>query len=257
MSDKKSYTTTQTIERIATILRCFTEADTDLGVMHISRQTGLHKSTTSRLLSALSREGFVQKNEETGKYRLGLGLVTLAGAVLEKQDLRQVAQEYIRSLAELTQETINISILDGDESINIETIRSPKSIRHAGQLGRRTPLHCTSTGKIQLTYMSPGRRQQILSKPLIAYTQHTITDANVLRKALADICDQGYAVANEEFEEGLVAIAAPIWDHRGETIAVLSISGPAYRMDSETIQGYISPLTEAANNISRQLGFSG
>lgn len=255
MTDTKTSVTIQTVERIASILRCFTKSENDLGVMEISREIGVHKSTTSRLLSALHQEGFVAKNPETGKYRLGLGLVNLAGVVLEKQNLRQAAQEHIRSLADLTQETINISILDGDESINIETVRSPKSISFAGRLGRRTPLHCTSTGKLQLAYMSPERRQKILSKSLPAYTSYTITDPVALRIILAEVWDQGFAVSNEEFEIGLVAIAAPICDHSGELVAALSISGPTYRMDEGTLQRYIPPLIEAARNISRSLGY--
>ncbi len=248
---------TQSVSRIASILRCFTKSDSDLGVMQISRETGLHKSTTSRLLSALRQEGFVEKNAETGKYRLGLGLVTLAGAVLERQDLRQAAQEYLRTLAEFTQETINISILDGDECINIETVRSPQSIRYAGQLGRRTPLHSTSTGKVLLTHMTPEQRQKILSQPLDAYTQHTVTDPIALRVALAEICDQEYAISNEEFEQGLVAIAAPIRDLTGKVIAALSISGPTYRMNADILTEFIAPLLDAAQNISRQLGYLG
>ncbi len=255
MSEKKSSSTTQTVERIAQILRCFTEVETDLGVMQISRETSLHKSTTSRLLSALHNEGFVEKSAETGKYRLGLGLVNLAGVVLERQNLRQAAQEQLRYLADITQETINISILDGKTCINIETIRSPKSIRYAGQLGRRTPLHCTSTGKILLTHMRPEQRQKILTQPLNAYTQHTITDPITLRMSLAEVCDQGYAISNEEFEEGLVAIAAPIWDRSGEVVAALSISGPTYRMDSDTLDEFVLPLTEATQTISRKLGY--
>lgn len=254
MTSNPSSSTVQTVARIGAILRCFTELEDELGVMQVSRQVGLHKSTASRLLSALHQEGFVEKSTETGKYRLGLGLVNLAGVVLEKQDLRQIAQPHLQALAETTQETINISILDGDECINIETVRSPKSIRYAGQLGRRTPLHCTSTGKILLTFMAPKKRQQILSKPLSAYTQHTITDPVELRKALAEICDQGYAISREEFEEGLVAIAAPIWDRSADAIAALSISGPTYRMDDSTIREYVEPLKAAASIISSHLG---
>ena len=254
MPAEKSPSTTQTVRRIAQILRCFTETETDLGVMHISRETSLHKSTASRLLSALRQEGFVEKSTETGKYRLGLGLVNLAGVVLERQDLRQAAQEHLRSLAETTQETINISILDGDECINIETVRSPKSIRYAGQLGRRTPLHPTSTGKVLLTYMDPGLRQKILEQHLDAYTQYTITDPVELRKALAELCDQGYAISIEEFEESLVALAAPIWGRSGDVIAALSISGPTYRMTTDTLEEFIPSLIEASQNISRQLG---
>lgn len=255
MPNKKPSTAIQTVQRIAQILHCFSESEPDLGVMQISRRTGLHKSTTSRLLAALHQEGFVEKDPETGKYRLGLTLVDLAGVVLDRQNLRQAAQDQIHALSEFTQETINISILDGDECVNIETVRSPKSIRYAGRLGRRTPLHCTSTGKIQLTYMKPEARRRYLSRQLEAYTQKTITDPNTLRVEMAQICEQGYAVALEEFEEGLAAIAAPIWDHRGEVIAALSISGPTYRMDTRSLQKFVGPLKKAAANISRLLGY--
>jgi DNA-binding IclR family transcriptional regulator len=254
MSEIANSGTIHTVRRISTILRCFTNTNADLGVMQISKETGLHKSTASRLLSALHKEGFVEKNTETGKYRLGLGLVNLAGTILERQDLRQIAQEHIRALAKITQETINISILDGDTCINIETIRSPKSIRYAGQLGRRTPLHPTSTGKVLLTYMRPEQRQEILAQPLTAYTQHTIIDPVRLRMALAEVCDQGYAISCEEFEEGLVAIAAPIFDRSGEAIAALSISGPTYRMESDTLDKFANHLTETTQKISRLLG---
>ena len=254
MSEKKHTPASQTVGRIATILRCFTKSEGDLGVMHISRETGLHKSTTSRLLSALNQEGFVEKNTENGKYRLGLGLVNLAGVVLEKQNLRQAAQPHIRNLAESTQETINISIKDGNECINIDSIRSPKSIGYMGRLGRRTPLHCTSTGKVLLTHMHPEQRKTIISQPLTAFTQHTITDPIKLRIDLAEISDQGYAVSNEEFEEGLVAVAAPIHDHTGEVIAALSISGPSFRMGADSLQAHISNLKESAHLISKELG---
>jgi len=255
MKETKQSSTFHAVERISRILRCIAESETDLGVMQISQETGLHKSTASRLLSALYKEELVEKNPETGKYRLGLGLVNLAGAMLERLNLPQIAQPYLRALAEITQETINISVLDGAECINIESVRSPKSIRYAGQLGRRTPLHCTSTGKVLLTFMSPKQRQEILSQSLTAYTQHTIIDPNALRKELAGVYNQGYAISNEEFEEGLVAIAAPIRDRSGEVIASLSISGPTYRMDSNKLTEFTPPLLETAQNISSQLGY--
>jgi DNA-binding IclR family transcriptional regulator len=257
MSETESAGLIQTVGRIAKILRYFSESEGDLGVMHISRETGLHKSTASRLLTSLHKEGFIDKDPDTGKYRLGLGLVYLAGSVLDKIDLRQVAQNQINTLAELTQETINISVLDGNECINIESVRSPKSIRYAGQLGRKTPLHCTSTGKVLLAYLSPDERQKIISQPLTTYTGHTITDTVELEEALAAVRDQGYAISREEFEEGLVAIAVPLWNHIGEVVGALSVSGPTYRMDPETVKEFVTPLIEASQTISKLLGYSG
>jgi DNA-binding IclR family transcriptional regulator len=258
MSEDKKETSSsiQTVEHIGNILHCFTETEDELGVMSISRATGLHKSTVSRLLSSLQNEGFVNKNPDTGKYQLGLGLVNLAGLVLERLNLRDIAQAPLRGLAEHTKETINLTVVNSGECINVESIRSPKSIQYAGQLGRRTPLHCTSTGKVLLAYMDAQERKRVLAPSLTAYTPQTITDHVVLEEDILEkVRQQGYAVAQEEYEEGLSAIAAPIRDHTGAVIAAVSISGPSYRMTPETTAGYISPLLEAAERISAKLGY--
>ena len=245
----------QTIQRAGTILRCLMENDTELGVSVISRQVGIHKSTVSRLLSALNKEGFVEQNPESGKWRLGLGLLSLAGAVLARIDLRKAALIPLRTLVSLTQETINITVLDGNECVNVESIHSPKPIQYAGRLGRRTPLHCTSTGKVLLAYLSPEARKALLPDPLLACTKKTIVDRLALDQALEQVREQGFAVAHEEFEEGLSAIAAPIRDHTSQVIATVSISGPTYRIGPDQIENFIKPLLEAANNISANLGY--
>ena len=245
---------TQTVQRIAAILRCFSAGKPEIGVMQISRQTELHKSTTSRLLASLEAEGLVDKNPESGKYRLGLEILSLAGTILEQIGLRQAAHIHLRELADLTQETINIAVLHGDECINIESIKSPQPIQYAGQLGRRNPLHCTSTGKIFLAYMSAEQRQQHLPPPLRAYTPHTITDLPELEENLRQVRAQGYAAAYDEFDEGLSAIAAPIRDFNGLVIAAVSISGPSFRMGAEQSQLYAAHLLSASRKISYQLG---
>jgi len=256
VSQKKRSTDSaiQSVQRAATILRSFTEAEAELGVTTLSERLGLHKSTVSRLLSTLQQEGFVEQDAETGKYRLGLGLVSLAGFALEHIDLRRLAQPHLNTLAELTQETINVTILDGNECVNIERVASPRLIRYVGSVGRRTPLHCTSTGKVLLAHMTPQERQVILPKTLTRYTEKTIVDHQVLEEALAQVRAQGYAVAREEFQEDLTAIAAPICNHLGRVIATVSVSGPTYRMESNKIEVFVNPLREAARKISTQLG---
>jgi len=244
----------QSVQRAAAILRSFTEAEAELGVTAISERLGLHKSTVSRLLSTLLQEGFVEQNRETGKYRLGLGLVSLAGYALEHIDLRRVAHPHLLNLAELTQETINVTILDGAECVNIERVASPRLIRYVGSLGRRTPLHCTSTGKVLLAYMTPAERDAVLPPKLTRYTAKTIVDRQALEQALVQIRAQGYGVAREEFEEDLTAIAAPICNHLGRVVATVSISGPTYRLEADKIEAFGGPLRETARKISAQLG---
>lgn len=252
---RQSSSSVQTIQRAGAILHCFMESDTELGVTLLSQRTGIHKSTVSRFLSALRQEGFVEQNPETGKWRLGLGLLNLAGAVLERLDLRNLTLIPLKNLAEQTQETINITVLDGDECVNIENIPSQKSIHHSGRLGRRTPLHCTSTGKTFLAFMTPEERELLLSTNLQSFTKNSIIDKHDLEQELYRIREQGYAIAIEEFEEGLSAIASPIRDHTGRVVATVSISGPSYRMGSEQIEEFKRPLLETAQNISTQLGY--
>ena len=245
----------QTIERAGAVLRCFIESESELGVNFISRKIEVHKSTVSRLLSALRREGFVEQNPETGKWRLGLGLLSLAGAVLERIDLRNAALLPLRMLVAQTQETINITILDGNECVNIECIHSPKSIQYAGRLGRRTPLHCTSTGKVLLAFLPREKQEAMLLGTLLSCTKNSIVEKSALEQTLEQVRNQGFAIAHEEFEEGLSAIAAPIRDHTGQVIATVSVSGPTYRMGPGQIESFVKPLLEAANKISTNLGY--
>ncbi len=244
----------QTVNNIARLLRCFTENEGEIGVMQLSRMTDMHKSTVSRLLASLHQEGFVDKNPLTGKYRLGLNLVHLAGVVLDRLDLRQVAQTHLNNLAKQTQETINISVLDRDLCLNIESIVSPKPIQYAGRLGRKYPLHCTATGRVLLADLPLEERDALLPDPLPAYTDTTITDRQALEEILDQVQEQGYAIVHEEFQESLSAIAAPIRDHTGKVVAAISISGPTYRAGPNQIDQFTGILLETAKDISANLG---
>ncbi len=247
----------QSLQRAISILRSFTEQEPELGVNELSRRLGLHKSTVSRMIATLQFEGLVSQNPKTGKYRLGLGLVSLAGVALGRLDVRGAAQPYMGDLVELSQETVNVTVLDGGECVNIARTASPKPIRYVGWIGRRTPLHCTASGKIILAYMDPERRKQVLQPPLKAYTPATVVDLQQLETSLVEICHQGYAIVHEEFEEGFSAMAAPIFDHSGGLAGTLSLSGPTFRLGSGSIERYLSPLLETTFQISRDLGFTG
>ena len=244
----------QSVQRAVAILRCFTKDEAELGVTSLSKQLGLHKSTVSRLLSTLEQEGFVKKNPETDKYRLGLELVTLAGIVLEQIDLREIAAPYLSTLAERTQETINIVVLSGHDCMNIDGAASPQPIRYVGRIGRRTPCHCTAAGKVLLAFLSPEEQTKILPKKLPRFTDKTIVDNDTLAQDLAKIREQGYAITHEEHQEDLSAVAAPIYDHAGRVIAAVVVSGPTYRIGPGEIERLVEPVREIAREISARLG---
>ncbi|MCB0194241.1 MAG: IclR family transcriptional regulator [Anaerolineae bacterium] len=244
----------QSVQRAAAILRCFTRVESELGVMAISEQLKLHKSTVSRLLSTLKQEGFVEQNPENGKYRLGLTLVTLAGVVLDSIDLRQVAHPYLQTLAQETQETVNIVVLDGNECVNIDGVPSPRPIQYIGRIGRRTPMYCTAAGKVLLAYLSPEKQRTILPNTLMRFTEHTLVEHQQVLESLAQVREQRYAIAHEEHQVGVSAIAVPIWDHTQEICAAIAISGPSYRVGADKIHEFLPPLRETALGISTQLG---
>ncbi len=236
-------------------MRCFTESEPELSVMEISRRLDLHKSTVSRMLATLQHEGLVDQNPESGKYRLGLGLISLAGVALGRLNARAAAQPYLTELVEATQETVNVTVLDGRECVNIERAFSPQPIRYMGWIGRRTPLYCTASGKVLLAYMPPAEREALLPDTLVAYTDKTLTSLFDLEKSLAQVCQDGYALVHEEYEEGFSSVAAPIFNHRTETIGTIAISGPTYRLDDGVLDSFIPILLETTRKISTDLGY--
>jgi DNA-binding IclR family transcriptional regulator len=244
----------QSVQRAAAILRCFTKAEAELGVTSLSKQLGLHKSTVSRLLSTLEQEGFVEKNPETDKYRLGLALVTLAGIVLEQIDLREVAASYLSTLAERTQETVNIVVLSGRDCMNIDGAASPQPIQYVGRIGRRTPCYCTAAGKVLLAHLSPEEQRRTLPETLPRFTEKTIVDYDNLVQDLQKIREQGYAITHEEHQKDLSAVAAPIYDHTERIIAAVVVSGPTYRIGPGEIETLVEPVQEVAREISARLG---
>lgn len=246
--------TIQSVQRAAALLRNFAAADSELGVTALSRELGLHKSTVSRLLATLQQEGLVERNPATGKYYLGWGVITLAGAALERLNWPQVAHPHLVELTQRTGETSNITVLSGRECINIDGVPSPQPIQYVGRIGTRTPLHATSTGKVLLAHRPPEQRRDLLPDPLPQFTPHTFTNFTALKQELDAVQARGYATGNEELREGLTAVAAPIFDHNGQAIAAIAVSGPSYRI-TEQLEPLAEAVQQTARTISAQLGY--
>ena len=245
----------QSVQRAVVILRSFTEVEPELGVSELSRRLDLHKSTVSRMLATLQAEGLIDQNSETGKYRLGLGLISLAGVALGRLNARAAAQPYLADLVTISQETVNVTVLDGRECVNIERAASPQPIQYIGWIGRRSPLHCTASGKLFLAHMSIEERTAVLPNPLTVYTEKTVTDSFQLTRQLNQICQQNYAIVHEEYETDFSSVAAPIYNHQGSLLATISISGPSYRLSDTIFQEYLPQLLETCQTISAELGF--
>jgi IclR family acetate operon transcriptional repressor len=248
---------TRTISRALTILQTFDEARPELGVTALSDLTGLDKATVYRLLSALQQGGLIEQDPATSKYHLGFGLVRLAGLALQHLDLPHVVRPYLETLAEETEETVTLSILTNDAKvINIDGVTSPRRIRNVGRIGREMPAHAVSAGKVLLAYLRPEKLTRLMDQGLERYTEHTITDAERLQEELADVRRVGYAIAEEELEEGLSAVAAPIWNSGRRVEASISVSGPSFRLPRPRLEALGEETARMAERVSQQLGHS-
>lgn len=245
----------QSVERAIAVLKSFSLERPERGVGELSRELGLHKSTVSRLMTTLERGGLLWRNPETKRYRLGIGLIGLAAQVVSHTDIREVARSILREMAETCQESINLVVLDAGYVVNLEQFIPPeRRVKNIGQVGRRMCAHCTAAGKVLLAYLTRDELDRILSVELERFTAHTITDPQELGHELIKVRERGYAVVQEELEEGLNAIAAPIYDHTGQTVAAASVAGPAYRVKPERFSNLAALLMKAASQISEQLG---
>jgi IclR family acetate operon transcriptional repressor len=170
----------QSIERAIAILKAFSSEKGELGVTELSRQLNLHKSTVSRLLASLQREGLVEENLVTRKYRLGMALVTLGGLVLQRLDVTQAARPLMVALSNLTQETVILAIKDDAEAVNVAQVPSPQMVKHIEWIGRRTSLHCTAVGKVLLAHSPVAEQQDFINRGLPRYTSNTVTGPETL-----------------------------------------------------------------------------
>jgi len=245
----------QSVARAAGILELLAAESGELGVTELGRRLGVHKATASRLLSTLAEHGLVERHPTTDKYRLGFGLIHLAGVAMAGLDLVQQARPILEDLAERTSETVNLAVLDGDQVMHVDQIAGRRSIVSVSWVGRRTPVNCTSNGKVLLAYAPEGERERFLKRPLEPMTKNSITDPVELRAHLEQVRAKGYAQTIEELEEGLNAVAAPVRSGNGDVIAAVSVAGPSFRMRPVELPRIAATTMDAANSISRRIGY--
>ena len=223
----------------------------------VARDLGVHRSTALRLLGTLERHGLVERDPRTAKYRLGRRLPQLARVVTGELDLRHVARPVCEGLAASSGETVTLDVLDGDEIVPIEQSTGSTSFVSVNWLGRRTPVHCTASGKVILAFATEPIRQRLLARPLEPRTPRSIVDVAELEKQLSAAREAGYARTFEELEVGLDAVAAPVFSADGDVLAAIDISGPAHRLQAGGGPEFVGLTKEAAADLSRRLGFRG
>ncbi len=255
MADQRG-STVQSVERAIAILKSFGPGRPERGVNELSREMGLHKSTVSRLMMTLERGGLLARNPDSDRYRLGIDLIGLGSQAADHMDVRQVARPLLKELSEQCQETVNLVFMDAGQVVNVDQYSPPlRQVRNIGAVGRRMPPHCTAAGKVLLAYVSSKARRELLPNRLECFTLRTVSELDRFERELELVTRQGYATVEEELEEGLNALAAPVFDHTGEVCAAASVAGPAYRVTAELFPSLAHSLVTTAAEISRQLGF--
>ncbi|MDG9720134.1 IclR family transcriptional regulator [Streptomyces sp. DH24] len=246
----------QSVDRAVSVLEILAQR-AEAGVSEVAAELNVHKSTAFRLLGALEARGLVEQSTERGKYRLGFGIVRLAGAVTDRLDLTQQGRAVCERLSEEIGETVNIAVLQEHYAVNLYQMRGPGAIGTNNWVGQLTPLHATSSGKILLAHLpAEDRAAALAASGMQKLTPHTITSQSQLGKDLTEARERGYAVTLEEFEIGLHAVAAPIRSHTGEVVAALSASGPAYRLSEQRICEIAPVLLKGAEEISHRMGYA-
>lgn len=231
----------QSVDRALDLLEALSGADGEVTITALASRTGLHVSTAHRLLATLLRRGYVRQNPDTSRYYAGPKLAVLAEGRSRFGELRLRARSVLHALAESTRETANLSVLDDTAAVYLETVPGPQMVRLFTTVGNRVPLHATGAGKALLAWLPAPRREAILERiELHQHTTHTISDLGSLRKALEEIRDRGYAVDDQEFDDGVRCIAVPVGP-LGAPLAAISVSGPASRLGRPRL-GELAPL---------------
>jgi IclR family transcriptional regulator, acetate operon repressor len=241
---------TQTIDRGAQLLALVLDSEAPRGLGELAADAGLPKSTASRLLGALERNGLVEQEGLRGAFRAGPVLARFAGRGISARRLIELAEGPMAALAETTGETINVAVAGPGGVEHLAQVESRHYLGISHWVGRRVPYHCSANGKALLAFGAAGAT----AGPLEALTSRTITEPALFAAELERIRREGYATAVDELELGLSAVAAPVLDDSGRAIAALSVSGPTLRLSPRRVTELRPIVIKQARALGELLG---
>ncbi len=247
--------TVNSVFRAITILECFAFGKPEWNLVELAEKLSLPVSTLHRQLKTLVEYGVLQQNADGKRYQTGPDLIAFAYAIVNQYALRDLARPALKRLSEAVGETIHLTQLNGFDVLYVDRVECLHSVRTVGNIGARIPAHATGSGKALMSEFSDEMFEKYceLLPTVPQYTANTILDADRLASALRSVRELGYAVDDEECEEGLFCIAAPIRDTKGSIVASVSIAGPTFRV-KQNLERYIPEVKQAAREISRAMG---
>ncbi|WP_394915273.1 IclR family transcriptional regulator [uncultured Robinsoniella sp.] len=225
----------KSLQKAIEVLNCFTRKP-NLGVTEISEQLGLYKSNVHNILNTYKAMGYLEQDEETGKYRLGIGIFDLSRALGDRFTLTKIAMPYMQELANITNKNVYLAVPRVDEVLYLDaTYPADATYLMRSLLGERAKMYCTGLGKAMLSGMNHEQIEACISADMRPYTENTITDREQLLDELQLTKVRGYAVDNMEHEFGIKCVALPIFDNRRQVVAAISVSGASVQFTDEKI----------------------
>jgi len=247
----------QTVSRALDLLEQFQESGAELGLADLSNRMKLQKNNVFRLIATLKAKDYIEINNSTGKYRLGMKTRALGQVATRQMDVVNQARPFLGEVKQQCHEACYFSVIKEGYTYYIDGVESDFPVRVAQRVGMSQPLYCTAAGRVQLAFMEPRKQMELLSsEELKGLTPRTITDPDLLLQELKKVAKQGYAVDDQEHDTGVMEIAAPVFDSNGAIIGALSILGPEMRLAGARLNNELLPLVrQSASRLSNVLGY--
>ena len=242
---------TEAVDRVAAVFDLLADCPEGLAVTEVADALGVHKATASRLLGTLSGHGLVERSDRR-RYRIGIGIVRYAAGALTELGAVSRARPELEALSRTTRETVSLGVLDGRDVLYIDQVTGHERVVFADWAGRRSPAHCSSSGKVLLAHLDDAELERFLARPLAPRTERTILDPESLRERLDEVRRRGYERSVGELEDGLSTAAAPVWS-RGRAVAAVSVGGPSSRLPPRELPRLGRLAVETATAIGRRL----
>ena len=254
---KKSDYIIQSVDHALDVMEAFHGEEDELGITELSRRLKLHKNNIFRILATLENRGYIEQNMVTDNYRLGLGTLELGQTYIRHTGLLRVARPVTEELGKKVNENVYIGILKESYAFYLDVVESSHTVRVLSRVGCRVPTYCSAMGKAQLAFETPETISEVLGKKeLKKFTPSTISDRDKVIEHLALVKELGYAVDDEEWDEGVRCVAAPIHDYTRKVVGAVSVSAPSVRMPMEQVKKELAPMIiEACDEISERLGY--
>jgi DNA-binding IclR family transcriptional regulator len=244
----------RSVERALDVLSCFETEPQALSLTQIADQLNMSKSTVFRLLATLESKRFVQRDGDTGHYRLGSRLIHMGAVATQDWDVAQWAQPHMERLAEHYGETTDLAILDGTSVMYIQVVESPLRVRLSAAVGQRLPAFCTASGKAILAYLPFAQVMSLLNNGLQRFTSATRIELDDLARDLQETHTRGFAVSEQEYELDISAVAAPVLSAQQHPVFALAMAGPSFRLPRERLFELGAALRSTTETMALEMG---